>query len=274
MLRLLKIELFKLKFNRSAKVMSIIYFVLFTFTAVFSIIKFDIGPMKFQLADQGIFDFPFIWHFNTYFVAILKILLAVVIVSMIANEYSYRTLKQNLIDGLSKKEFILSKFYTIVFLSLASTLLVFIVSLVLGLTFSNYTEASIIVRDLDYLIAYFVKLVGFFSLCMFFSVLVRKSAFALGFLFLLFILEGILSSCFSYGNYDLAFLNQFLPLEAMANLIKEPFTRLNIVKTATSQLNPEFAKDYAVQWKDIIIVLVWTFLFVLGSLKILKRRDL
>ncbi len=235
MLRLLKIELFKLKFNRSAKVMSIIYFVLFTFTAVFSIIKFDIGPMKFQLADQGIFDFPFIWHFNTYFVAILKILLAVVIVSMIANEYSYRTLKQNLIDGLSKKEFILSKFYTIVFLSLASTLLVFIVSLVLGLTFSNYTEASIIVRDLDYLIAYFVKLVGFFSLCMFFSVLVRKSAFALGFLFLLFILEGILSSYFSYGNYDLAFLNQFLPLEAMANLIKEPFTRLNIVKTATSQ---------------------------------------
>jgi ABC-type transport system involved in multi-copper enzyme maturation permease subunit len=146
--------------------------------------------------------------------------------------------------------------------------------LVLGLSFSNYTEASIIARDLDYLIAYFVKLVGFFSLCMFFSVLVRKSAFALGFLFLLFILEGILTSYFSYGKHDLAFLNQFLPLEAMANLIKEPFTRLSIVKTATSQLNPEFVKDYAVQWKDIIIVLIWTFIFVLGSLKILKRRDL
>lgn len=274
MLRLLQIELFKLKFNKAAKVMSIIYFVLFTFTAVFSIIKFDIGPIKFQLADQGIFDFPFIWHFNTYVTAMLKILLAVVIVSMVSNEYSYRTLKQNLIDGLSKKEFILSKFYTLVFLSLASTLLLFIVSFILGLSYSNYTELDIVFRDLEYLIAYFVKLVGFFSLCMFFSVLVRKSAFALGFLFLLFILETILSSYFSYGKPELEFLNQFLPLEAMANLIKEPFTRLNIVKTATTQLNPEFIKDYAVQWNDVGIVLVWTFIFVFSSLKILKKRDL
>lgn len=274
MLRLLKIELFKLKFNKAAKVMSIIYFVLFTFTAVFSIIKFDIGPLNFQLADQGIYDFPFIWHFNTYFVALLKILLAVVIVSMISNEYSYRTLKQNLIDGLSKKEFILSKFYTLVFLSLASTLLVFIVSFVLGLSYSNYTETAIIVRDLDYLIAYFVKLIGFFSLCIFFSVLVRKSAFALGFLVLLFILEKTLTSYFSYGKPELEFLNQFFPLEAMANLIKEPFTRLNIVKTVTSQLNPEFVKDYTVQWKNVTVVLVWTFIFISSSLKILKRRDL
>ena len=31
---------------------------------------------------------------------------------MMANEYSNKTIKQNLIDGLSKKEFILSKFLT------------------------------------------------------------------------------------------------------------------------------------------------------------------
>lgn len=274
MIRLLKIELFKLRFNKAAKVMSIIYFVLFAFTAIFSVIKFDLGPAKFQLADQGIFDFPFIWHFNTYFVAILKILLAVVIVSMISNEYTYRTLKQNLIDGLSKKEFVLSKFYTIVILSLLSTLLVFVVSLILGLIYSNYNEAAIIFRDLDYLVAYFVKLTGFFSLCMFFAILLRRSAFALGFLFLLFILEAIVSNYFAFGKPELAFINQFLPLEAMSNLIKEPFTRLSIVQTATSQLNPEFAKDYAVQWKDIGIVLIWTSIFVVGSLKILKRRDL
>ena len=274
MIRLLKIELFKLRFNKAAKIMSIIYFVLFAFTAIFSVIKFDLGPAKFQLADQGIFDFPFIWHFNTYFVAILKILLAVVIVSMISNEYTYRTLKQNLIDGLSKKEFVLSKFYTIVFLSLLSTLLVFIVSLILGLIYSNYNEASIIFRDLDYLVAYFVKLTGFFSLCMFFAILLRRSAFALGFLFLLFIFEAIVSNYFAFGKPELEILNQFLPLESMSNLIKEPFTRLSIVQTATSQLNPEFAKDYAVQWKDIGIVLIWTSIFVVGSLKILKRRDL
>ena len=45
-----------------------------------------------------------------------------------ANEYSNKTLKQNLIDGLSKKEFVLSKFYTVVLFALMSTVFVFFVS--------------------------------------------------------------------------------------------------------------------------------------------------
>ena len=60
---------------------------------------------------MGIFNFPYIWHFNTWVAALFKALfLAIVIVSMMANEYSNKTIKQNLIDGLSKKEFVLSKF--------------------------------------------------------------------------------------------------------------------------------------------------------------------
>jgi hypothetical protein len=135
MFRLLTVELFKLKHSRSAKILSIIYFVLFSFTALFASINFDFGKFSFRIADQGIFNFPYIWHFNTYMVSIIKILLAIVIISMFTTEYSNRTLKQNLIDGLSKKEFILSKFYTLVAFSLASTVLVFLVSLVLGLIF-------------------------------------------------------------------------------------------------------------------------------------------
>ncbi|MNX90047.1 ABC-2 family transporter protein [compost metagenome] len=57
--------------------------------------------------------------------AILKFFLAVVIVSMMANEYTYGTLKQNLIDGLSKKEFIQSKVITVVLFALVSTIFVF-----------------------------------------------------------------------------------------------------------------------------------------------------
>ena len=113
MLRLLNIELIKLWNNRSSKVLILAYFILLTSIALIASIKFDIGPIKFHLADQGIFDFPYIWHFNTYVAASLKFFLAIVIVSMMANEYSNKTIKQNLIDGLSKKEFIASKFVTV-----------------------------------------------------------------------------------------------------------------------------------------------------------------
>ena len=113
MLRLLNIEFQKLRYSKSAKVLTIAYFVILLFIALIVSIEFNIGDIKVRIADQGIFNFPFIWHFNTYMAAILKFFLAVVIVSMMANEYSNRTLKHNLIDGISKKEFVLSKFLTL-----------------------------------------------------------------------------------------------------------------------------------------------------------------
>ena len=165
MLRLLSIELHKLKYNKSAKVISIVYFILITFIALIASIEFKFGDFNFRIADQGIFNFPFIWHFNTWIASILKLFLAIVIVSMMANEYSNRTLKQNLIDGLSKKEFVISKFLTVVLFSFVSTLFVFVVSLILGLVFSDYNEIGIIFSDTEYLLAYFINLVGFFSFC-------------------------------------------------------------------------------------------------------------
>ena len=57
MLRLLNIEFHKLKHNKASKVLSIIYFGLLTSIALIAAIKFDIGPVKFHLAEQGIFNF-------------------------------------------------------------------------------------------------------------------------------------------------------------------------------------------------------------------------
>lgn len=278
MVRLLNIELQKLRYNRSAKVISIIYFVLITFIALIASIEFSLGSVNFRVADQGIFNFPFIWHFNTYVAAILKIFLAIVIVSMMSNEYSYRTLKQNLIDGLSKKEFVLSKFITVIGFALISTLFVFIVSLILGLSFSDYTEMGIIFSDMEYLLAYFIKLIGFFAFCMFLGILVKRSAFAIGFLVVWWIIEsiayGLLKWQFFKGTNIAENISQFFPLEAMSNLIKEPMTRLGAVQSAATQLGENFTKNYDVTFLNVAIVLVWTFLFVYWSYALLKKRDL
>ena len=278
MLRLLSIELHKLKYNKSAKVISIVYFILITFIALIASIEFKFGDFNFRIADQGIFNFPFIWHFNTWIASILKLFLAIVIVSMMANEYSNRTLKQNLIDGLSKKEFVISKFLTVVLFSFVSTLFVFIVSLILGLIFSDYNEIEIIFSDTEYLLAYFINLVGFFSFCLFIGILVKRSAFALGFLLIWSIIEGIIYGFLKwemFKNTNLADnIMQLFPLASMSNLIKEPFSRLGAVQSAASQLGEVLDKDYSVQFITVLIVLIWTCLFVYGSYAILKKRDL
>jgi len=257
----------------------ITYFVLITFIALIAAIEFNIGQVNFRLADQGIFNFPFIWHFNSYIAANLKLFLAIVIVSMMSNEYTNRTLKQNLIDGLSKKEFVLSKFLTVVVFAFFSTLFLFIVSVILGYSFSDYTEISIVLSDMEYLLAYFIKLTGFFAFCLFLGILVKRSAFALGFLFIWWVLESILYGTLTWrifrDNQHIADnIMQFFPLSAMSNLVVEPFSRLSFIQTAATQLGSEIDKDYGVHWYQLLIVMIWTILFIFLSYKLLKRRDL
>lgn len=281
MLRLLTIEFHKLRYNRASKILSIIYFGLLTSIALIAAIKFEFGDFKLHLADAGIFNFPYIWHFNTYIAAILKFFLLLVIVSMMSNEYSYKTLKQNLIDGLSKKEFILSKFYTVIAFAAISTVFVFVVSLVLGLVYSDYNEFAIIVSDLEYLLAFFIKLVGFFSFGLFLGILVKRSAFAVGAMFVWLIIEnmfrGYLFWQFNENEHTSNTVDkfmQFLPLESMTNLIKEPFSRLGAVRSAANTMGETFTKSYSVDFTNILIVSFWTFVFIYFSYKLLLKRDL
>jgi ABC-type transport system involved in multi-copper enzyme maturation permease subunit len=281
MFRLLNIEFHKLKHNKASKVLSIIYFGLLTSIALIAAIKFDIGPIKFHLADQGIFNFPYIWHFNTYMASIFKFFLLLVIVSMMANEYSNKTLKQNLIDGLSKKEFILSKFYTVIVFAAISMLFVFVVSLILGFVYSDYNEFSIITSDLEYLFAFFIKLVGFFSFGLFLGILVKRSAFAVGAMVVWLIVESMFKGYLFYSFRDIDNttesvnnIMQFLPLEAMANLIKEPFTRLGAVRSIANQIGEQLSKDFSVHITDVLIVSIWTAIFIYLSYALLKKRDL
>jgi ABC-type transport system involved in multi-copper enzyme maturation permease subunit len=278
MKRLLSIELQKIWLNKASRVLTLTYFILLSFIALIASINFNIGPIKFQVAEMGVFNFPYIWHFNTYIAAVLKLFLAIVIVSMMANEYSYGTLKQNLIDGLSKKEFILSKFVTIVLFSLVSTVFVFIMTLLLGYSFSSYTELSIVFSDLDYLLAFFIKLVGFFSFCLFLGILVKRSAFALGFLLVWNVIEAISKGFLNFRLFPegktAGYITQLFPLESMANLIVEPFTRTSLAKTIGTQIGVENIKDYSVHFSAIVIVLCWTGIFLYLSYRILKNRDL
>ncbi|WP_343695115.1 ABC transporter permease subunit [Flavobacterium sp.] len=278
MKRLISIELQKIWMNKASRILTLTYFILLSFIALIASIKFNIGPFKFHLAEMGIFNFPYIWHFNTYVAGWLKLFLAIVIVSMMANEYSYGTLKQNLIDGLSKKEFILSKFLTVVLFALCSTIFVFVMSLLLGLSFSSYNEVDVIFMDLDYLLAFFAEMMGFFSFCLFLGILVKRSAFALGFLLLWLIIESIIKGFLAFqvfpnSDTDKLF-TRFLPLESISNLIVEPGSRLSVVRSIGNQIGVENTKDYSVHYFSILIVLVWTFLFVYFSYKLLKKRDL
>ncbi|MBT8296344.1 MAG: ABC transporter permease, partial [Gramella sp.] len=103
-------------------------------------------------------------------------------------------------------------------------------------------------------------------------------AFALGFLVVWAIFEGIFYAILNFKVFkgtDIATqIMQFFPLESMSNLIIEPFSRLNAVQTAATQIGSELNKDYGIHWYQLLIVLVWIAFFVYSSLLLLRKRDL
>jgi hypothetical protein len=150
-------------------------------------------------------------------------------------------------------------------------------SLILGYAYSDFTEFNVVFRDLEFLLAYFVKHLGFFSFCLFLGILVKRSAFALGFLVLWQFFEGFVRGMVRWKVLDsdgTDTLMSFFPLQAMFNLIDEPFTRLGAVKSIADQLDTSLELDYAVTPLKLLIVLAWTAFFIWASYKLLKRRDL
>jgi len=103
--------------------------------------------------------------------------------------------------------------------------------------------------------------------------LVKRSAFALAFLFVDFILEWIIFGLIAWkANVELATkIQNFFPLTSMANLIKQPFQRVAMSKFPEKN---SLDYDYAVHLDTMLIVLLWSVVFIYLSYWLLKKRDL
>ena len=265
MIRLLSIEFQKLRYSKPFWVFVLLYFVLIGISGyVMGDFKIAINKgINVSLSDSGLFNFPGIWQNLTFILGYFKVLLVIIFISFVANEYSYRTIKQNLIDGLSKKEFLTSKLLMAFVVSTVATLFVSFEILALGYSFSSSASLSLVFSRLDYVLAFLLNTFGYLTIGIFLSILIKKTGFSLITLILLFPLEAI-------GKWSLPNrLHPFFPLESLSNLIREPFSRLG------KAINPFSTEIHSVvYWSDMGIVIVWIIVFISVSYYLLKRRDL
>ena len=279
MKRLFKIEWNKIYFYKSTRIFTLIYFLmLLAIGAILALINPTIGGVKLNIAKLGTFNFPDIWKNMTYAVAIAKIFIGVIVITNITNEYSNRTIKQNLIDGLSKKEFLMSKIMTNQLFAVLSTIFVFVICLVLGLIFSDSTEN--LWHGMVFIGAYFLKLSLFFSICLFLAVLLKKTAFAFLGLIVLWIGEGIISTvevsikAAQLGGFDKVdgtgfYFSPYLPLGTSSSLIGFPQIDLQ-----SFVMGGTIFKYKTLDWSFVGAAVIYIAIFTFFSYRLLKKRDL
>ena len=128
MIHLLSIEWLKLKRLITLRVILIVYAILLP------LIFYSLSLMSVNgtFYDNSIYKFTDVYHYVTYISSFFYLLIGVIIVVFTCNEIKYKTQRQNLIDGLSKKDLILSKFYVVMALSVLITLYTFLIALIFG----------------------------------------------------------------------------------------------------------------------------------------------
>ena len=189
------------------------------------------GPILRLLADP--FTFPDAWQTVAFISSLFVFLPSIVVIMFITNEYSYKTHRQNIIDGWSRRDFMLSKMIDVLIISLLVTLLYVITAFAIGTINSKEINANSL-EGLKYIGLFFLQLFSQLSIALLIALLVRKAFIALGiFLFYYFPLEPILVAFAKKKAYD---IGEFLPLEISDRLI--PFPRW-------------FLKDEA-EWKAIV----------------------
>ena len=272
MRRLFRIEWLKLKSYKVFWILIGMYFV--GITLVSSGVRFFMEFLKSRGAEfQGLdptiipfYDFPDVWHNITYMATFFKIVLSFIVIISVTNEISYRTLRQNIIDGLSKKDFLISKFNFIVILAAAATLALFLIGSVTGLLYSN-VGPQYMFKSLDFLGAYFVEVVTFLTFAFLVGLLLRKAGFAIVTIFMYtLIFEPILVVNFEHNPFVpgiLASTAPYWPVKAMNNLIRLPYQRYFFMEV----------QDY-VSWIDLGIVLLWLSTFTSLIYLKLSRKDL
>lgn len=209
------------------------------------------------------FDFPNVWHTVSYFSSFLLFIPGLMIITSITNEYTYKTHRQNIIDGWSRLQFIHVKIAMIVIIALISTVFVFLTSVFYGLL----SGSAFSIEKIEFIGYYFIQALSYCLLALLLSVLIKRSGLSIGLFFLYsFIIENFIGAMMNNlggnmkGNSG---PGDYLPLNTVDNLIYFPFFR-NLVQLGA------LPSTYVL----LGLSAVYLFLYYFFSVRRFKTQDL
>ncbi len=275
MLRLLKIEWLKLKSYKAFWVMVGLYLIVL-FSIIFGLPEFldyiasktnDSAPLK--AFNTLAFNFADIWQ-NLGFVigmrGFIKIFLALLILVFISNEFSYLTVRSNILCGMSRTQFMLGKLSVVFLLTLISTLALLFSGLYLGFRFSANTETGAILSRIHWLLFYFIETFTYLTFALLLGIIIRKTGFAIITLLSYTFIEPIIQ------YYVPQSIEKFLPLNAMNGIIRGVNTSL--LKVKTDDFNLEDIIQSGASIADIGLCLLYLAIFI-GLIHLyINKKDL
>jgi len=270
---LLKIEWLKIKNYTAFKVMTI-FFVAGVFALNYIVYIFNRDVINKTQAGALIsfnpYTFDNTWQSTSYATGNILLLPALLLLMLFTNEYTFKTHRQNIIDGLSRQQFMGVKIMLAAIFALASSLIVVICALVFG--FASGTSFS--VHGIQFLGFFFLKALSYNLIAILFSVIVKRTGFAIGIFFIYLGSENIISQLLNVlsmkikkdSGTDLGNIGDYLPMNAADALLEFPD---NPIKTMSKAIMPT---DYT--WVVFALAISYLAIFYYWSRRKFIHADL
>jgi len=227
-----------------------------------------VGDPKYgQFAKMAIgspYEFPETWHTVMYFSSWFIFIPAIVVIMLICNEYSFKTHRQNIIDGWGRGQFITSKLIDVLIISAIITLINFVIALIFG-TISQVRLIRDTWGQVEYVALFGLQTFAQLSIAFLVGFLVRKAFIALGiFIFYAIPFENILTLYLQDKNVQ---GTEYFPMNISDALVPPPaFLRnfnLDYYNSAIAAIPKHIVLTLA------LTSLIWGFCYWMNS-----RRDL
>ncbi|MFA8451527.1 MAG: ABC transporter permease [Bacteroidales bacterium] len=207
-----------------------------------------------------LYHFPNIWQNVPYILSFFRIFLGILVMVFICNEYSYKTIRSNIFNGMSRKEILGSKILSFGIIAIFVTLFVFLLTLIFGLVNTPDISSANFFDKMSFIPVFFLDIFMYMCFAMLVAQLLKKAGLSIAiFLLYSYIVEKII--VYKVGDT----IGQFFPLDTLNRLIPPPNIKI------AQAFGVNFKDMYSAQ--DVIIAIAWTIIFIALNYWILKKRD-
>lgn len=236
MIRLLSIEWLKLRRYKAFNILMLLYYIVLiavcaSVMAFLAYIKSKGVQIKdlFDPTTIPFYDYPDIWQNLTYLATYLNVFPAFMIIISITNDVAFKTMRQNIIDGLNRMDYFLSKFSFIFAVSLFSTLVIFITGLILGSIYSYDKSMEAIFSSSYFLLGFLLNNLSFFTFSFLLALLIKRTGIVIVLLGIYTFFAEPLATVILENVKELPQfcheMTAYFPIKALNNLVPNPFGR-------------------------------------------------
>ncbi|MCD6331723.1 MAG: ABC transporter permease subunit [Bacteroidales bacterium] len=277
MKKLLRIETIKVMPYGVFQVLGILYLISFILSIIIlPQIKLEtsINEGSTDLLDlPSMFSFPVIWDTYAYLAAKSNIYLAILVIFLAGNEFSYLTFRQQVITGLSRSDLLNGKVLTIFAISLANMVVIFLAGILYGVIFTSGYSGWDMISHLPSLGIYFLQAVSYMLMALMLAVWLRNKTLAIVVLLVWsVILEPLIRLVLR--KYIWVKIGLFFPVRVISRLSPFPENNLmDMIKQNANALTADFTQSLPL-WANLLLAGGYGLLFYFIARKILLRRDL